>query len=240
MRRKKTVNWEKYASAYDLMAHNNPSYQDILAIMSQQSAGWSIKAGDMIADLGAGTGNYSTLLASLFPSATVVHVDSSQEMNERASQKACFLSCKNLQVRTEAVDMVNFLPESLAAVVCVHALYTFPNYRHLISKMHRWLRPGGVLFVCDLGRPMDVNDWSRYIFREAYRQDGLLATLRLFWKGRVVANQNRKIRALQESGDYPMHELAEFRKRFERCGFRTILSEECYRGYSDLIIAVKY
>lgn len=233
------VNWEVYASAYDLMAKNNPAYQNIIEIVRQESTKWPMNAGDIIVDLGAGTGNFSTLLSSLFPQATILHIDSCREMNASALDKASSLQCLNFQIRERDISILDFPAGSLSAVVCVHSLYAFPNAIEMISKIHQWLRPGGHLFACDLGRPMNVIDWARYIFRESYKRDGLLVTLHRFWKGRIVAKQNRKILASQKNGAYWMHELPDYRNAFEQSGFSIIHSQECYRGYSDLVVAIK-
>lgn len=235
----KEVNWKAYATAYDLMAKNNPAYQDILKMLSQESIKWPMRAGDIIADLGAGTGNFSTLLSSLFPQTSVVHIDSCREMNASALDKARTLQCQNFQILEEDISSLDFPAGSLSAVICVHSLYAFPNAIELIAKIHQWLHPGGQLFACDLGRQMNVIDWAQYFFRESYKRDRLLVTLHRFWKGRVVAKQNRKILAAQKKGKYWMHSLSDFRNAFEQVGFKIMRSQECYRGYSDLVVAVK-
>ena len=75
----------------------------------------------------------------------------------------------------------------------VHALYAFPDPAAVIRRMFRWLRPGGSVFACDPGRPLDMTEWARYLFQSSRAERGWLRTAWLFWRGRDVARQNRRI-----------------------------------------------
>ena len=134
---------------------------------------------------------------------------------------------------------VQFPVNSVAAIISVHALYTFADPQVLISRMTAWLRPGGLLFACDLGLPMDVRDWATYLFRSSLREKGLLRTVALFVNGREIATQNRRIREMQLCGRYWMHSLQQFVTTFEQN--RLIVEEafECYRGYSHAVVCRK-
>jgi trans-aconitate methyltransferase len=63
------------------MAENNPAYQALVREVAEVVDAWSIPAGLPIVDIGAGTGNFSILLATRFPGSTVIHVDASADMN---------------------------------------------------------------------------------------------------------------------------------------------------------------
>ncbi len=43
MRKALNVNWHSYAEVYDLMADNNPAYQDLIAQFQQAIAAWRIE-----------------------------------------------------------------------------------------------------------------------------------------------------------------------------------------------------
>lgn len=233
------VDWSSYAEAYDLMAVNNPAYQELLEEFRQTIAQWRLEPHSTLAELGAGTGNFSIELACAFPDCVVVHLDADPGMNRIAASKASMQNLQNMRFLSEDIQEVQFQAESLAALVMVHALYTFPNPREVISKTFQWLAPGGYLFVCDVGGVAQVSDWTRYLFRESYRHQGLWRTVQFFYKGRVVAQQNRRIARAQKAGLYWTHTLAEFRAAFEAIGFEITIGQKTYRNTSDLIVARK-
>jgi ubiquinone/menaquinone biosynthesis C-methylase UbiE len=233
------VDWQSYATAYDLMADNNPAYQAILSSFCKEFAEWSINDGDIIVEMGAGTGNFSTCIASQFPQASVVHVDSDQGMNAKAKQKAFLKQCRNMNFQEEQIENISFPDQSISAIICVHSIYTFIEPLSTLRKIAKWLKPGGYIFICDLGRLMSVSDWKHYLFRENYQRQGFLRTLHLFWKARAVAKANHSIRESQLSGKFWLHDLAEMEEVIAKAGFRITRSEVVYRGYSDLVMGVK-
>jgi len=234
-----SVDWAAYAREYDSMAASNPAYRAIEAAFSETIARWRLGAGETLVEVGAGTGNFTIRAARRFPEARIIHVDASSAMNEVATKKAHSLGCENLILRTSSVEQLDFDEGSLAAIVCVHALYTFPNPHEVLRRLNRWLAPGGHLFLCDLGRPLDLGDWSRYLFREIVQREGVRAALNRFWRGRVVAKANRLIRAAQRSGRYWVHSHEELVHAVSNAGFRVERSRVCYRGYSDLVSATR-
>jgi ubiquinone/menaquinone biosynthesis C-methylase UbiE len=237
--RRPNVNWTAYASAYDLMAENNPAYREIVEWCLREAHLWALDPGDMIADVGAGTGNFSIPLADLFPRCKVMHVDGDQGMIARARRKAAAQNVHNITFMTQDIAASQIAPGSLGAVVTVHTLYTLPNPTQVIKAMHTWLRPGGYLFACDLGRLMNVGDWARYLFLESYRRHGLARTLSMFVRGRVVARQNRLITCMQREGSYWLHSLEDYTTVFRCAGFMIEKAFETYRGYSDVIVCRK-
>ncbi len=82
------VDWNSYAEVYDLMADNNPAYQDLIAQFKHAIATWCIEPRSTLADLGAGTGNFSIELAQAFPTCQVIHLDANPEMNHLAERHA--------------------------------------------------------------------------------------------------------------------------------------------------------
>lgn len=81
------VDWTAYAQRYDLMASHNPAYQAILAQLHTVSRTWPLSSGDVVVDLGAGTGNFSYLLAEQLRMCRVLHIDVDRGMNQAARQK---------------------------------------------------------------------------------------------------------------------------------------------------------
>ena len=234
-----SVDWQAYAQVYDLMAEHNPAYQELLQLFVARARCWRPAPGAALVDLGAGTGNFSLELARLHPGCRVIHVDSNGEMSRVARRKAEARCLGNVQFEIRAVSALSFPPKSLQAVVCVHALYVFPAPFDLIRNVFGWLKPGGLFFACDPGRPMDVRDWSKYLLGESYRRQGWRKTVTLFWRTRAVAKQNRRIAAAQQTGRCWLHSLAEFQGAFQSAGFTIEHAQTVYRGCSDLVVCRK-
>ena len=166
------VNWRSYAEVYDLMADNNPAYHDLIVQFKQAIAEWCIEPRSHLADLGAGTGNFSIELAQAFPTCQITHLDANSQMNCVADRKATARKVKNLRCVTTDIGAAPFQADSLAAITTVHALYAFPQPTEVIAKMFEWLQPGGYLFACDAGRMGQLSKWAMYLLREFYRRQG--------------------------------------------------------------------
>lgn len=233
------VDWSSYAEVYDLMTANNPAYQNILARFKAEIDKWELPPQSTLCDLGAGTGNFSLVLSSSFPHCHVMHVDADERMNEAAQHKASKEKVRNIGFVAENMEETSFEPQSLSAIISVHALYSLRHPQALINRMHEWLKPGGYLFVCDLGRTLNVRDWASYLFMEAAHKYGLIGALGLFYRGRAIAKHNRHISKNQRAGVYWTHDPQAFRNVFEQAGFEIIACEEAYRGYSDIVVCRK-
>jgi ubiquinone/menaquinone biosynthesis C-methylase UbiE len=239
MGRAPDVDWSSYAEVYDLMAENNPAYQDLIGEFRSAISLWQLEPQSMLADLGAGTGNFSLELAKAFPACQVSHVDADAEMNRSAVRKAARQSAGNFHCVTSDVQLTSFQPGSQSAITTVHALYAFPQPRSLFTRIFEWLRPGGYLLACDPGRIVNVSDWAGFLLRASLARQGVWRTARLFYRGRAVARQNRLIAKAQKEGVYWTHSHAEFRAAIEAAGFDVQSARETYRGYSDFVVARK-
>jgi ubiquinone/menaquinone biosynthesis C-methylase UbiE len=233
------VNWSSYAEVYDLMSESNPAYQDVVKLVERRASQWILTPDATVAELGAGTGNISLMLARRFRSQRVLHVDSDDVMSTRAQYKADEQGLSNIRYLKQDADTAFFQPESLNAVVLVHALYTFQNPNALIKRCHTWLKPGGILFVCDIGKVLNVTDWASYLFFSMTRNYGLVECLRRFYMGRAIASQNRRISRAQRDGVYWTHTLQELRACVSDAGFVISANGVCYRGYSDWLEAIR-
>jgi ubiquinone/menaquinone biosynthesis C-methylase UbiE len=160
-------------------------------------------------------------------------------MNRTASRKYRELGADNVRFANSKVADVQLAPSSLDLIVCVNALYTFGDTAHVLERFHTWLKPRGRLFLIDLGRPMDVVDWSRYIVGTSVRRIGVSATVKAFVKGRKAIGQNRLIRREQDAGRYWLHSQDEFGAALVNAGFEVATSERCYRDVCDLAICRK-
>ena len=230
------VNWSDYATAYDLMATHNPAYQEIRHRALWEFGKHSFREGDRIADIGGGTGNFSIAIAELCPQCEVIHVEPDPTMASAAESKAIQLGLSNWSLNLSSAESWIAEAPSLAGVITVHSLYTLPSPQHTIQQISDRLLPGGLWFICDLGRKMRILDWAAYLWRANAKHYGLLRTLKMFSHGYPVLTANRAISRMQNRGTFWRHQPEEFSAVLLDSGLSIVQQEVAYRGYSDLAI----
>ena len=233
------VDWCRYAGAYDQMATHNPAYQDLIGRYTRTVRSWTIPAGALLVDLGAGTGNFSQELARSHPDSRVLHVDCDKGMNAAAGHQSECSGLRNFTILEQEAATIDLLPGSVAAPTVVHAMYAMPQPEVLIERVSDWLMPGGWLLAVDPGAPIDLGAWSRYLIASNLRSLGPVGTARLLWKAREAIRQNRRIQKAQSNGVYWRHDAVAFREAFQRAGLAVLESATVYRGCSDWLVARK-
>jgi ArsR family transcriptional regulator len=101
-----------------------------------------------IADLGAGEGTLSQLLARRARS--VIAVDLSEKMVEFGSQLAREHGFSNLEYRLGDIEAPPIAPETIDLAILSQALHHAINPAKAIRAAHRLLRPGGRILILDL------------------------------------------------------------------------------------------
>ncbi len=233
----KSVDWYAYARKYDLLLTYNPFYQEVHQEIMTLVQSWDLPKGSILADLGAGTGNYSVEVARRVAQAQVIHLENNRSMNALAAGKAAHLM--NFQILDRNIGNVDFDAGSLHGLLCINALYTFPEPRAILENMYRWLAPGARAVLVDPGRVMKVLPWTIAITRHLLWRYGLRRTLSVLRDAKSVSEQNAHIRAMQREGTYWTHTHAEFREAVEAAGFTIEDSKTCFRGYCDYVVAVR-
>jgi len=104
----------------------------------------------VIADLGAGEGLLSELLARR--AKKVIAVDNSEKMVAFGADKARKNKLKNLEFRLGDLENPPIQPESVDLVVLSQALHHAANPRASIASSHKILREGGQIMILDLLR----------------------------------------------------------------------------------------
>lgn len=225
------ADWSAYAATYDLLLEHNPAYQQLLEEFESFLAG--VEAPGVIYDLGGGTGNYAQLAARRFPDSAIYFVEPDLGMSRRAYEKLA--GHDNLAFIASPFQALA-APEPADLVICAHALYTMPDPQTRLVEMRRLLRPGGTLFLIDLGRPLDIGDWRSYLFGHLKQTLGIARALQILWRGREIAKQNKAIYQAQRDGRYWTHSSSEIASAVAQAGLEVISQKTVYRGYSDLLV----
>lgn len=234
-----SVEWQTYAQSYDLLLSYNPYYQALRKQVLQEISKWQIPAGGTIADIGAGTGNYSIAIAKENPAITVYHIDRDPGMIDRAREKQTVYSLDNLRFFQQSIDETEFGQNSLSGIAAIHSLYTFPSPKQVLKKFYAWMEPGGYGIFVDPGRKVNVLSWQWAIGTHLIKNYGLRKTLEIMRSGKEVSRQNRKIQRMQARGEFWLHSHQEFCQAVQEAGFCIAHSDTTFRGISDLIIARK-
>jgi ArsR family transcriptional regulator len=104
----------------------------------------------VIADLGAGEGTFSQLLARR--AKKVIAVDSSEKMVEYGKELARKHGVKNLEYRKGDLEAVPIRDETVDLAFFSQALHHAPHPERAAAEAHRILKPGGRIVVLDLLR----------------------------------------------------------------------------------------
>ncbi|MGW3185805.1 class I SAM-dependent methyltransferase [Kitasatospora sp. NPDC001119] len=131
------------------------------------------RPGDVIVDVGCGTGSFAVLLGRAEPQATVVGVDPDPAVLRLARRKAAAAGIEP-DFRTGMGDTVDEVvgPGTADTVVSSLVLHQcpVPMKQAVLAAMHRTLRPGGKLVIADYGRQRTAA--MRLAFRIVQFADG--------------------------------------------------------------------
>jgi ubiquinone/menaquinone biosynthesis C-methylase UbiE len=233
------MDWDAYAKHYDEMCRFNPAYQENIDALLSRLPSWRLPETPIVCDLGAGTGNYILQLSKVLKGASYVHVDFDRRMIESAQKKYRDQSMVDVTFVQKPVNQLNFEESSFDLILCVNALYAFPDRANVLTDIRRWLRPTGKLFIIDFGRRQRSLDWAMYMFRESIRSRRFREAVKAFFESREVLKQNRRSTRGQQSGRYWLHSTEEFGQFLTQSGFIVEELTSCYREYADMAICSK-
>ncbi|MBM3269683.1 MAG: class I SAM-dependent methyltransferase [Candidatus Sericytochromatia bacterium] len=238
------VDWESYAVSYDAVTRANPAYRALVARVETILDGLGLAASGRTADLACGTGTFTRLLLERVPAGTVFALDRSEAFLAHLS--AQLGSKPALRALRFDMDTDPFPEGDLDLVISIHALCHARDPGAVLRKVHGALKPGGTFIVADIGRPLDLAAWSRYLVGELGREYarkgwgplGALPALAFLMRHRKAAAANRAFEARQKAGLVWMHSLEEFVAALEDAGFAVHERDDReYRGIDSFAVA---
>ena len=102
-----------------------------------------LKPGDVVADIGAGTGYFSFRIAPLVPQGKVIAVDIQPEMLGMIEDKQHANGIRNVEPLLGAIDDPKLAPASVDLVLMVDVYHEFSHPREMMSAIALALKPGG-------------------------------------------------------------------------------------------------
>jgi cyclopropane-fatty-acyl-phospholipid synthase len=103
--------------------------------------------GQKILELGCGWGSLTLWMAERHPNAKIVAVSNSNQQREYIETQCRQRRLRNVRVITQDVNRLELDAEQFDRCVSVEMFEHMRNYDILLSRIARWLRPGGKLFV---------------------------------------------------------------------------------------------
>lgn len=144
----------------------------------------ALPSGAMVLDVCCGTGSSAIPAArAVAPGGRVIGVDLAQGLLALARAKATEQGIANVEFRQADFEQVYFRPASFDAAICVFGIFFFPDMPAALSKMWRFLRPGGRLAITTWRagslEPIHTVFWDavRRVRPELYKPSGARARL---------------------------------------------------------------
>lgn len=157
------------ARYYDLITHGERS-----RFRKNQIELMKIQEGESVLEVGCGTG-VLTVLSKIAsgPSGRVEGVDIAPRMIERCRSKAKRLGL-SIGFQTASIHELPFSDNSFDLVISSLMFHHLPMEVKQVGldEVHRVLRVGGRLFLCDFGRPHPMVyplSWLMFVWRESMR-----------------------------------------------------------------------
>jgi cyclopropane-fatty-acyl-phospholipid synthase len=146
------------------------SEEEMLALSCERA---ELADGMDVLELGCGWGSLTLWMAEKFPGSRITGVSNSATQREHIEAEAARRGLANVRILTADMNIFEAGDGGFDRVVSVEMFEHMKNYRLLMAKVARWLRPGGKLFVHIFTHRefayhfegSDPSDWiTRYFF----------------------------------------------------------------------------
>ncbi|MEZ0388524.1 MAG: class I SAM-dependent methyltransferase [Verrucomicrobium sp.] len=124
----------------------------VLDLVAQVSAA-HLHPGDSILDLGCGAGNFTLRVLQETHPLHCHLVDLSQPMLDRAESRVRATGATEVSITQSDLRDLSFPEQSFSAILAgavLHHLRDDADWENVFGQLHRWLKPGGRLYVADL------------------------------------------------------------------------------------------
>lgn len=102
----------------------------------------------VVADIGAGSGYFSFLIAPLVPEGKVLAVDIQQEMLDFVEAKKKLKKVRNIETHLGTIEDTRLEPETVDMALMVDAYHEFSHPREMAESIVEGLKPGGrIIFL---------------------------------------------------------------------------------------------
>jgi tRNA (cmo5U34)-methyltransferase len=124
-----------------------------------------LRPGGALLDLGCGAGNYTLRILREVSPLRCHLVDLSRNMLERARSRLEAAGCPPAGVHQTDLRELVMADNSVDCIVAgavLHHLRDDDDWERTFARLHRWLKPGGRLFVADVTvfDAADMDDWA--------------------------------------------------------------------------------
>lgn len=132
----------------DLAKRFDDPARDAWQMPAQVIDALDLKAGDVVADIGSGTGYFTVRLARSPAAPTVYAVDVEQAMRDWVTRRAAQEGLKNVRAVLAEVTRTN-LPEKVDVALLVDTVHHIPDRVAYFTALKAQLTPGGRLAIID-------------------------------------------------------------------------------------------
>ena len=102
-----------------------------------------LESDDVVADIGAGSGYFTFLIAPLIPEGKVYAVDIQPEMLDFINQKKKRLKSGKVETIHSTIEDTRLPEDSVDLIILVDAYHEFSHPREMGESMAKGLKPGG-------------------------------------------------------------------------------------------------
>lgn len=156
--------------------------REVFALRDEIVAVAGVQSGDVVADVGAGTGAFlEPLVAAVGETGHVISVEISIRFVERLRQVADEEGYGNVTAVFSSYTSVTLPSASVDKMIVIDTYHHFDDYESMLASMLAALRSGGVMTVVDYDRNEESRDWikghvraSKEIFREEIEAAGFV------------------------------------------------------------------
>jgi len=171
----------KYSSAYWTEAGVTLADAEVKAL-AETCTHAEIRHKQTILELGCGWGSLTRWMARAYPGSHIVAVSNSKSQREYIESRAAREGLKNIEVRTCDMNDFDIDAARFDRVVSVEMFEHMRNWPELLSRVYKWLKPGGCFLM-----HIFVHRAAPYLFEDRGASDWMS---RHFFSGGMMPSED--------------------------------------------------